>query len=107
MRDVIPQLRNQDEAMVSCKRRIRHINQKVVDSLDANRVIKDDGDSVVYREVLSATTMDAAEREFEDYHRKTCIPSIYDCTGQLFTEWYRIFHINGRYVLYHSIGMDV
>lgn len=96
------------EAFVALKRRIRKLNKEAVDYLDGNRIIKEYGiDGYVYREVLKATSMEKAEDEFEDYHRRTYIPSIYDCTGQAFTEWHKIFVIRGKYVLYHSVGFDV
>lgn len=31
----------------------------------------------------------------------------YDCTGQLFTAWYRIFKTNGNWIIYHCICADV
>lgn len=31
----------------------------------------------------------------------------YDCTGQLFTAWYRIFKTSGNWIIYHRICADV
>lgn len=48
-----------------------------------------------------------AKAYFEDrceYHYR---PSPYDCTGQLFTRWYKLFLRNGRWWAYHSVGCDV
>lgn len=35
------------------------------------------------------------------------IPSAYDCTGQKFTDWYKLVNRNGRWWVYHSILVDV
>ena len=33
--------------------------------------------------------------------------SQYDCTGCLFTEWFKVFRRRGRWYAYHCIGMDI
>ena len=96
------------EAVIALKRRVRSINKEESES---GKIIYDYGnggyDGYIYKAVLEASNMEEAEEEFEDYHRRTYIERGYDCTGQSFTQWHKIFNINGRFVLYHSIGFDV
>ena len=47
------------------------------------------------------------EAWFDDNERMECRPSMYDCTGQAFTQWHKICMLGGRMVCYHSIGFDV
>ncbi len=35
------------------------------------------------------------------------VNSQYDCTGCLFTEWFKVFRRRGRWYAYHCIGMDI
>ena len=44
---------------------------------------------------------------FEDNERRSYRPSYYDCTGQAFTAWYKVFQKNGRFWVYHRISYDV
>ena len=37
----------------------------------------------------------------------TATPSQYDCTGQLFTNWFKLTRRRGHWFAYHSIGRDV
>jgi len=74
------------------------------------RIARDDGMDG-YVELLPLPEyleeMDDAIGYFEDYEYKHCYPSAYDCTGQAFTNWYKIFVRSGRFWAYHSIGFDV
>lgn len=96
------------EAVIALKRRVRSINKEETKS---GKIIYDYGnggyDGYIYKEVLEVNSMEEAEEEFEEYHRRTYIERGYDCTGQAFTQWHKIFNINGRFVLYHSVGFDV
>lgn len=49
----------------------------------------------------------SAEEFFHDFLERECHPSQYDCTGQAFTSWYKLFKRNGRFHVYHSICFDV
>ena len=104
----LKEVKDVPEAFVACKRRIRKINKTFIDGLEENRVIKvyEDG-SIIGRVVLKADTMEHAEDEFKDEHYIEYWDRGYDCTGQAFTEWHKIFKIRDKYVLYHSIGVDV
>ena len=48
-----------------------------------------------------------ANEFFKDFIFMECRPSIYDCTGQAFTSWYRLFKRNGQFCAYHRISFDV
>lgn len=50
---------------------------------------------------------DAATAYFEEHMRITAYPSLYDCTGQAFTCWYRIVERRDRFYVYHRIAYDV
>ena len=42
-------------------------------------------------------------KENEEIHYR---PSMYDCTGQAFTGWYKIFKRHGKNMVYHRICFD-
>ena len=43
--------------------------------------------------------------EYNEYREMR--PCAYDCTGQLFTGWFKIFQRNGRFIAYHCVNADV
>lgn len=75
-----------------------------------SRMVKDNGiDGFVLLQQLPAdleTEKDAVQY-FEDYERIEYQPSFYDCTGQLFTSWYKVFKRNDRFYVYHWIARDL
>lgn len=52
-------------------------------------------------------TVEDAVNYFEDYEYRHYYPSAYDCTGQAFTNWYKVFRRRGRFWAYHSVAVDV
>lgn len=73
-------------------------------------VVKDDGmDGAILLEPLPETikSKEAAREYFEENRWMNCRPSMYDCTGQMFSTWYRIIRRAGRFWAYHSIAFDV
>jgi hypothetical protein len=46
------------------------------------------------------------ERFIRDNYWIEMRPSMYDCTGQLFSNWYSIFRTPRGWRIYHSIGID-
>jgi len=101
---LLMKLRNADkELIVTLKQYVR----KCTNNEESLRVtVRDDGDTYLYKEVLESDNMEDAENEFRCYHKRTYVDRGYDCTGQWFTSWHKIFCINGNYVLYHSIACD-
>lgn len=52
-------------------------------------------------------TEEDADEFFRDFLEIRCTPSMYDCTGQAFTSWYKLFQRNGQFWAYHSVCFDV
>lgn len=74
-----------------------------------HRIIR--GDSDGYLEIVTLPdridSLEGASEYFENHERREYIPSQYDCTGQLFTSWYKPFKRRGRYYCYHRVLADV
>lgn len=96
-----------DEAILDTKHTIRRLCKK--EDPDAN-IISSNGDySYIRKEILPAY-IDSAEAAEEYFNENLYIEprySMYDCTGRHFTQWYHIGKLAGRYVAYHSIGIDI
>ena len=102
---LLMKLRNADkELTVVLKQYVRKCTNNDEESLRVT--VRDGGDTYLYKEVLESDNMEDAENEFQCYHKRTYVDRGYDCTGQWFTSWHKIFRINGNYVLYHSIACD-
>ena len=73
------------------------------------RVLESDFDSMTALIPLpeDIDDMEDAEYYFDHYLYRECAPSMYDCTGQIFTVWHRIIKRNGRFWCYHRTAMDV
>ena len=56
---------------------------------------------------LNSYTEDEAQELFMWNRYRTAAPSQYDCTGQLFTNWFKLTRRRGHWFAYHSIGRDV
>ena len=95
------------EFIVGMKREIREYLHR--DDLGGRYMVRNDYDSSVVRFDLpeGIESMKAAEDWFDDNERIVAVPSQYDCTGQLFTAWHRIFKIGNKFRCYHCIAMDV
>lgn len=80
------------------------------------RIVKDNGMDG-YVELVSIPevfdTLDdvgdlaGAETFFKEFLEIQYRPSMYDCTGQAFTSWYKIFRRGGQFWAYHSVCFDV
>ena len=53
------------------------------------------------------SSKEIAEAWFEANEYRECTPSMYDCTGQSFTNWYKIVKLHDKLYAYHSVGFDV
>lgn len=96
------------EEIKKTKKEIREEHRK--QGADTGRVIKSDWDSYITLEELKIPadyTYDDAVEYFEEYEVIHMVPSQYDCTGQLFTSWYKIFKRNGKWMAYHAVNADV
>ena len=78
-------------------------------------LIKDDGidGGIVLFELPSEInsvkidSFELAKEYFEVYEYRRCRPSMYDCTGDSYTSWYKIIKRNNKFYAYHYIGFDV
>ena len=96
-----------DENIIKIKRALREFTHK---PLSEERVVKDDGIDgciVLFPLPDRIKTPEGAHDYFMDTEYRECVPSIYDCTGQAFTSWFKIVQRQGRFWAYHSICFDV
>jgi len=97
-------------SMRDFKRALRGYVRDVDDSDNTRRIIKSDYDGCIELVILGTDTGET-EAEADAYFRETeFIPmtySAYDCTGRLFTGWYKIFKRRGLWMAYHAIERDV
>lgn len=75
-------------------------------------IVKCNGDGSYIELVNIGIPTGAYDKEFaaEMFKRDHYIemyPSAYDCTGQAFTVWYKVFERNGWWYAYHYVGCDV
>ena len=66
-----------------------------------------DGVTKVYPLPEWLSTEEEANEYFKDVEYIYYRPTYFDCTGQLFTSWYKIFSKSGRFWAYHRICRDV
>ena len=93
--------------IVDYKKEIRaYVNKKTSD----RRIIKEYGIDG-YIELIALperlTDLENAIEYFEDVEKIYYRPTYYDCTGQAFTSWYKVFKRNDRFFAYHSVCFDV
>ena len=50
--------------------------------------------------------LEDVEDWFERYERIEYIDRGYDCTGQMFTSWYKVVKLHGEWWVYHRISCD-
>ena len=66
-------------------------------------------DGYIQRITMPDTIQNAedAERYYLNNYYKECKPSQYDCTGQLFTAWYKVGTLNGRPTVWERVCADI
>ena len=91
-----------DAYILELKKEIRAYNHRIKD----RRVITSDCDS--YIELVDVPEgVEDVDEWFDENERRICYPSQYDCTGQLFTMWYKVCRRGSGFKVYHKVGMDV
>ena len=99
-----------EERIIECKKEIRKRN-KLKDERRDYILVKDygiDGSVIKFPLPEHIETEDEAREYFDEYERIHFKPTPYDCSGQQFTSWYKVFQKpDGRFWCYHSIGVDV
>ena len=116
-------IKNENESAIldmdSYNDSIKKIKKEIRDYLKEEdkrkeRFIRDDGidGSIVLIELPSEInsvkidSFELAEEYFKAYEYRTYRPSMYDCTGQVFTSWYKIIKRNNKFYVYHCISFD-
>lgn len=96
-----------EKQIVKYKKAIREKLKK--DDIKDRVMVKGDWDGYLVKIYCPdwVETMEDAEEWFDDYERIEMIYYPWDCTGQLFTCWYRIFNVNGKWICYHDVALDV
>ena len=100
------------ERLADMKRELRAYNKRRDAKLsERGTIVREFGiDGFIVKFPLPArlTSFEAADEYFMETEYMECRPSMYDCTGQLFTSWYKIFRKpDGRFWCYHHISRDV
>ena len=94
--------------IVELKRNLRRYAHREIDF--DRRIVKDYGiDGFISLERLPDDFKDLEEAEqfFREFKVRHYRPSPYDCTGQWFTSWFKVFQRNGGYYAYHAVSVDV
>lgn len=87
------------------KKAIREYHKTKHSYWDEVTIIKDYGiDGWI--ELRELPDVDNPDEYFMDNYYFYYKPSIYDCTGQKFTSWYKIFKRNGKNMVYHRVAID-
>lgn len=76
---------------------------------DLTQIVSSDYDSllVVFPLPAELKSYEAARDYFLAHYFREAAPSMYDCTGQIFTTWYKIFKRRDQFWVYHATAMDV
>ena len=92
--------------IIDMKRQLRANSKRT----DEHQTVRDDGiDGFIAKFPLPEhiQTRSEAIEYFHENEYIPMIPSAFDCTGQRFTAWYKVFQkSDGRFWAYHSIGFD-
>lgn len=91
------------------KREIRAYNNRPA---PASHIVKNDGidgyvELVWLPEELDNANKDDAADWFRENRYLEFFPTPYDCSGQKFTSWYKLFRRHGHWFAYHSVCIDV
>ena len=95
-----------DSLAISLKRAIREYTNRPSGGV---WIVKDDGIDgyTELREMPGFDSLEEADEWFQRYCYLDARPSAYECTGQRFTVWYKLFQRRGRWWAYHRVGTDV
>lgn len=97
------------EVIDKMKRKVRRRKQNYHFSAD-EKIVSSLFETAIYKYPLPEylETLEEAEEHFNEYERLYFDPSPYDCTGQHFTSWHKIFRKpDGRFWCYHSVSIDI
>ena len=94
------------KAVIEIKREIRRYLRLET----GHKIVKDfspDGYIELVELPEQLETQEDAEQYFNENLWIHYYPTYYDCTGQLFTGWVKVFRRRGRYMAYHAICKDI
>lgn len=98
-----------DALMVEVKREIRaYAHRPAADT----RIVEERGCDGYIELVQLPDELDKAHKEIAaDWFRANryleFYPTPYDCSGQKFTNWFKLFRRRGHWFAYHSVSIDV
>ena len=92
--------------IANLKRNIREFQRRPVQE---GTVIDDtiDGFTALFPLPENLSSNEEADEYFRQQEYIYYRNSAYDCTGQAFTSWYKIFERRGRFWAYHRVNFDV
>lgn len=98
-----------DSFIVSLKKEIRRINAIKQENNNIPTYLSESLDHYIEKIKLPEKIKDkeSASNYFIKYYYLHYTPTYYDCTGQRFTNWYKIYKMNNRWVAYHSVSVDI
>ena len=77
-----------------------------------SHIVRDDGIDGYVELVQLPEDLDEVHKVVAaDWFRANCylesLPTPYDCSGQKFTNWFKLFRRQGHWFAYHSVSIDV
>lgn len=98
-----------DALMVDIKREIRAYTHRPAED---TRIVQERGCDGYIELVQLPGELDKAHKEIAaDWFRANryleFYPTPYDCSGQKFTNWFKLFRRRGHWFAYHSVSIDV
>lgn len=103
-----PSTARNDEKIIEWKKAVRKYLKKPASEKILVRDYGIDGYVIRYPLPEGISSKEEGEEYFEEYEYIHYHPTYYDCTGQAFTSWYKVYKAkDGRFWVYHSIGYDV
>ena len=92
-----------EEYIKNLKASIREYNKQ---STGTDKTIVKDYGFDGFIELFELPDVEDPVAYFEENEYIHCEPSQYDCTGQSFTGWYKIFKRRGKNMVYHRVCTD-
>lgn len=104
-----PKAKDRNSALAVLISELKADTRKMNRIITTKHLVRDLGDSAIILMQFpdSIKTEEEAERYFRNYEYMEYRNSEYDCTGQMFTNWYKIFRRNGKMFAYHAFSIDV
>lgn len=100
---------NRDILIANVKREIREFNRRPTED---SRIVEERGCDGYIELVQLPDELDKAHEEIAtDWFRANryleFYPTPYNCSGQKFTNWFKLFRRRGHWFAYHSVSIDV